>query len=82
VPNSVAFVLAVLYTRKGHGRFYATLLKALGGVRRVVVDTAPWPADRAYDSDPLDEELRRDGIEMIAHTARIEASCLRKIDAV
>jgi hypothetical protein len=22
--------------------------------------------DRAYDSDPLDEELRRDGIEMIA----------------
>jgi IS5 family transposase len=23
-------------------------------------------ADRAYDSDPLDEELRRDGIEMIA----------------
>jgi hypothetical protein len=23
--------------------------------------------DRAYDSDPLDEELRKDGIEMIAH---------------
>jgi hypothetical protein len=22
--------------------------------------------DRAYDSDPLDDELRRDGIEMIA----------------
>jgi len=22
--------------------------------------------DRAYDSDPLDEELRKDGIEMIA----------------
>jgi hypothetical protein len=22
--------------------------------------------DRAYDSDPLDEELRNDGIEMIA----------------
>jgi hypothetical protein len=29
----------------------------------------PFPnlvGDRAYDSDPLDEELRRDGIEMIA----------------
>jgi IS5 family transposase len=25
-----------------------------------------WIGDRAYDSDPLDEELRRDGIEMIA----------------
>jgi hypothetical protein len=25
--------------------------------------------DRAYDSDPLDEELRRDGIEMIAPQA-------------
>ena len=23
-------------------------------------------ADRAYDSDPLDEEMRRDGVEMIA----------------
>ena len=39
--------------------------------------------DRAYDSDALDEELRRDGIEMIApHTAPIAANRLRKIDAV
>jgi IS5 family transposase len=36
--------------------------------------------DRAYDSDPLDEELRRDGVEMIAHTAPIASSRRRKID--
>jgi hypothetical protein len=31
--------------------------------------------DRAYDSDPLDEELRRDGIEMIApHRAKQQAA--------
>ena len=37
--------------------------------------------DRAYDSDPLDEELRRDGIEMIApHRSNRTSSRRRKID--
>jgi len=32
--------------------------------------------DRAYDSDPLDEELRRDGTEMIApHRANRSKPC-------
>ena len=36
--------------------------------------------DRAYDSDPLDEELRRDGIEMIAphrsnRSRKMDAGC-------
>jgi hypothetical protein len=35
--------------------------------------------DRAYDSDPLDTELRRDGIEMIAPIGATEASRPRKI---
>ena len=35
--------------------------------------------DRAYDSDPLDEELRNDGIEMIAPHRSIAASRPRKI---
>ena len=35
--------------------------------------------DRAYDSDPLDEELRNDGIEMIAPHVPIAASRPRKI---
>jgi hypothetical protein len=35
--------------------------------------------DLAYDSDPLDEELRRDGIEMIAPHRPIAASRRRKI---
>jgi hypothetical protein len=38
----------------------ATFVMAKGGV-----------GDRAYDSDPLDEELRRDGIEMIAAIAHL-----------
>jgi hypothetical protein len=32
--------------------------------------------------DPLDEELRRDGIEMIAPQRANRSNCLRKIDAV
>jgi hypothetical protein len=36
--------------------------------------------DRAYDSDPLDAELRKDSIEMIApHRGNREASRPRKI---
>ena len=35
--------------------------------------------DRAYDSDPLDAELRKDGIEMIAPHRATEASRPRKI---
>ena len=37
--------------------------------------------DRAYDSDPLDNDLRKDGIEMIARTDPIAASALRKMAA-
>ena len=33
--------------------------------------------DRAYDSDPLDEELRRDGIEMIAPHRGLDGVDLR-----
>jgi hypothetical protein len=36
--------------------------------------------DRAYDSDPLDKELRRDGVEMIAPHRPIASSRRRKID--
>jgi hypothetical protein len=35
--------------------------------------------DRAYDSDPLDEELRNDGIEMIAPPVPTAVSRPRKI---
>jgi transposase len=35
--------------------------------------------DRAHDSDPLDAELRKDGIEMIDRIGAIEASRPRKI---
>ena len=35
--------------------------------------------DRAYDSDPLDDDLRKDGIEMVAPP--IVASAPRKMDA-
>ena len=35
--------------------------------------------DRAYDSDPLDAELRKDGIEMIAPHRGNRRSRLRKI---
>ena len=35
--------------------------------------------DRAYDSDPLDAELRKDGIEMTRRIGAIEASRPRKI---
>jgi len=36
--------------------------------------------DRAYDSDPLDEELRRDGVEVIAPHRANPSSRRRKID--
>ena len=35
--------------------------------------------DRAYDSDPLDAELRKDGIEMTRRIGATEASRPRKI---
>ena len=37
--------------------------------------------DRAYDSDPLDNDLRKDGIEMIAPHRQFGASALRKMAA-
>jgi hypothetical protein len=36
--------------------------------------------DRAYDSDPLDDELRKDGIEMVAPHDPSAASAPRKMD--
>src|SRR5262245_18639898 len=38
--------------------------------------------DRAYDSDPLDEKLRRDGIEMIAPYRANRSKPLLRLDAV
>src|ERR1700726_2787303 len=40
----------------------------LGAAMLYMIEAKPQNliGDRAYDSDPLDEELRRDGIEMIA----------------
>jgi hypothetical protein len=41
--------------------------------RRAPIKPENLVGDRAYDSDPLDEELRNDGIEMIApHLPRHE----------
>ena len=37
--------------------------------------------DCAYDSDPLDDDLRKDGIEMVAPHRPIAASTRRKMDA-
>ena len=37
--------------------------------------------DRAYDSDRLDDDLRKDGIEMVAPHRSIAASTRRKMDA-
>jgi hypothetical protein len=37
--------------------------------------------NRAYDSDPLDEQLRRHSIEMIARTAQTAADPRRKTGA-
>jgi len=76
-PSHVVFV-----GRNGPGYVQAFLSAAVAGVPFVPLNYRLAPAqlhaliseltgsliiaDRAYDSDPLDEELRRDGIEMIA----------------
>src|SRR5215472_16318808 len=47
---------------------YSTPARSGTCCRKAIRTTNPYIGafDRAYDSDPLDEELRRDGIEMIA----------------
>ena len=35
-------------------------------LRQILTDVETIIGDRAYDSDPLDDELRKDGIEMVA----------------